>query len=447
MDISKLNKFNAFIAINLAVMNNEPEQLAAKTPVSEATLPAGTTFALADNISTSALKTTCASYLLEDYQPPFDSTAAQKMEAKGAMLVGKTNLDEFGVGAWGKSSYFGAVKNPLNVKHTAGSGAAAAVASGAVSLALGADRWGELRQSAAYCGVIGFKPTYGRISRSGLIDCAPSLEQLGIIARDTAGLAAALETISGGDLKDPTSYAGAVPPYAKLLQEKAGNVKAALPTGWTDAPHLTAEIKEAFNERINGISKNAFPVETVSLPHLDQSLITALIIGAVEAYSNMSNYDGIRFGLRTKGKHLQEMYRLTRTEGFSRAIKQFLTFGALISSGKYYNDYFLNAQKMRTIIKKELEQCLEQYDLIIIPTTPFKAPALEEEDDNNGYLLPDAAAYYTAAANLAGMPAITVPLPAQNKGDLPVAALQIIAKAWDEPLLLQTTRLLENSNL
>ena len=444
MDINLLNKLNAFISLDPAAITGEMDPFGGKTPGSETVSSASVTFALADNISTTGLKTTCASSMLKDYQSPFNSSAAQKLNATGALLVGKTNMDEFGMGTWGKSSYFGAVKNPCNVKHTAGSGAAAAVASGSVTLALAGDRFGELRQSAAYCGVLGLKPTYGRISRNGLIDCAPSLEQLGIIARKTVDLASALETISGADPQDPTSYKGDVPPYANLLQENIGPIKIAVPAGWEDVPYLTAELKEAFTEGLNGLDKTTFQVKTVPLHHLHQSLVTAIIIGAVETFSNMSNYDGIRFGLRGNGKHLQEMYRLTRTVGFSSQIKQFLTFGALISSGKYINEYFLKAQKMRTIIKRELEECLQQYDLIIAPTTPFKAPALQEEDhENNGNLLPDSAASYTAAANITGLPAITIPLPGRNADKLPAAALHFIAKAWNEPLLLQTAQLLE----
>ncbi len=431
LDIEKQKNLNAFISL-------------ASATISE-TEPAGVvTFALADNICTTELKTTCASPMLKDYQPPFGSSAALKLKEKGALLVGKTNMDEFGVGTWGKSSYYGAVKNPWNEKHTAGSGAAAAVASGAVTVALATDRWGELRQSAAYCAVMGLKPTYGRVSRSGLIDCAPSLEQLGIIAGNTVDLATALEAISGNDPQDPTSYKGDVPSYTDLLQETTGTIKVAVPGGWADDPYITKEVKEAFSHGLSRLNKTYFQVETVALPHLRHSLITAVIIGAVEAFSNMSNYDGIRFGLRAKGSHLQEMYRLTRTEGFSSEVKQFLTFGALISSGKYYKDYFVKAQKMRTIIKREIDECLQQYDLIITPTTPFKAPPLGGGvKGSNESLLPDSAASYTAAANLAGLPAMTMPLPSRGTDTLPTAAFHFTAKAWDETLLLQAAQLLE----
>ena len=426
MDINKMKSLNAFISFNPAVTNGKQiGQASVKTAALD-----GTSFALADNICTTTLKTTCASRTLEAYQPAFGSIAGQKLEDKGALLVGKTNMDEFGMGTWGQSSYFGAVKNPWNEKHTAGSGAAAAVACGAVTLALAADRLGEVRQAAAYCGVIGLKPTYGRVSRSGLIDCAPSLEQLGIIAKDSASLAAALETISGHDPKDTTSFKTEVPPYVNLSQEKLNSVKVAVPEEW-----------KAFAD-VAGLNKTIFQVKTVSLQFFKHALVTAYIIAAVEAFSSMSNFDGVRFGLRGEGKHLQEMYRLTRTKGFSSLVKEFLTFGALISYGKYYKDYFLRAQKMRSIIKKELEDCLQQYDLLLVPAVPFNAPSLE--NGVTGSKLPDNAAYYSAAANLSGLPAITCPLPGYGAAEgLPAAGLQLMAKAWNETLLLQTVRFLE----
>lgn len=437
MDIEKQKKLNTFISLHT-------DESPGKTGGSAATSPlSGVPFALADNICTENLKTTCASRLLETYQPPFSSSAAQKLQAQGAVLAGKTNMDEFGMGTWGRSSHFGPAKNPLAEKHTAGSGAAAAVADGAVSLALAADRWGEVRQAAAYCRILGLKPTYGRVSRNGLIDCAPSLEQLGILAGSSKTMAAALEAISGPDPLDPTSAWEDVPPYGELLQQNPPTLKVAVPAAWSETSALSRETKEAFAAELGELDKSLFQLETIPFQYLEYSLVTALIIGAVEAFSNLSNMDGIRFGLRGGGKHLQEMYRLTRTEGFSSQLKELLTFGALVSSGKYYNDYFLRAQKMRTLIKDELDACLQQYDLILLPATPFPAPLLE-----NGIpagILPDTAATYTAAANLAGIPALTVPLP--SRGDtaekLPPTGLQFMAKGWDENLLLQTARIFE----
>lgn len=438
MDKSKLEKLNAFISF----YEQKPDTTQASCSSSAAL--ADMSFALADNICTSELKTTCASRMLENYKPSFGSTAGRKLQEKGALLAGKSNMDEYGVGAWGRSSAYGPVKNPWNLKHTAGSGAAAAVACRAVKVALAADRWGEVRQAAAYCGTLGLKPTYGRVSRKGLVDGAPSLEQLGIIAAGSAELSAALEAVSGKDPLDPTSAQEEVPPYGSLLQEKLDTVKVAVPEQWADVPRLTTEIKEAFAQSLDTFKQTSLQVETVSLPHLQHALSTAVIIGAVEAYSSMSNFDGVRFGFRKKGNHLQEMYRVTRTEGFSSMTKVLLTFGALISSGKYYHDYFLRAQKMRTVILKELEACLRQYDLLLLPTTPFQAPALQNgADDSSNGIVPDSAAVYTAAANLAGLPALNYPLPASAQGDKLPTGLQFIAKAWDETLLLKTARLLE----
>ncbi len=439
------SEFNIFINFNPNDITKESERLAGKVG-SGAELPlAGVPFCLADNICTLELKTTCGSRMLASYRPLTEDGAVRRLKEKGALLAAKGNMDEFGIGAGGRNSFFGAIKNPCNPEHTGGSGAAAAVASGAVSFSLATDRCGELRQAAAYCGVLGLKPTYGRISRQGLIDSAPSMEQAGIIARQTKDLASALSIVCGADPQDPTSSSCGVPDFNALIEEKPRSVKIALPYLWDDLAALEGEVKDAIAALLCRLEGNYFSLETVPLEYFHHASTTAAMISAVEAFSNLSNYDGVRFGFRGESKHLHDMYRQTRTEGFSSNLKKFLTFGALISSGKYYHDCFLKAQKMRSLIKDELEKCLLQYDLLVVPTVPFKAPLL---GSGISPLLPDFAAYYTAAASLAGLPALTFPLkdPAQ-KGGLPVAGLQLIGKAWDEKTLLQVSLLLEEELL
>jgi aspartyl-tRNA(Asn)/glutamyl-tRNA(Gln) amidotransferase subunit A len=439
-------KFNAFIDFDPAIIDREIIHISGLLHNGEETSLSGVPYALADNICTASLKTTCASRMLASYQFPFEATAAQRLKENGALLTGKTNMDEFAMSASGVNSCFGAVKNPWDGKHTAGSGAAAAVAYGAVTFALEQDRCGELRQSAAYCGALGLKPTYGRISRSGLVEFAPSLEQIGIIAMKTVDLAAVLAIISGPDPLDPTSCnADDVPAYSGLLHEKAKPIKVAVPESWGETAYLEEAIKNIFTTKLQQMEEDIFQVETVSMPYFRCAPVTAAIISAVEAFSNLSNYDGVRFGFRETGKHLQEMYRQTRTDGFSGALKQFLTFGAMVSSGKFYHDYFLKAQKMRTLIKQELEECLGMYDLVVVPTTPCRAPALK-----NGFkecLLPDPAASYTAAANLAGMPALTFPILMRDEtGGINTAGLHLMAKPWNEAILLQAALILEKTN-
>ena len=438
-------KFNAFIDFDPATIDREIARIAGMLQNGEEAPLAGVPFALADNICTAALKTTCASRMLADYQPQVEATVAQRLKEKGAILTCKTNMDEFAMSASGENSCFGAVKNPWDEKHTAGSGAAAAVAFGAVTFALEQDRCGELRQSAAYCGTLGLKPTYGRVSRSGLIEFAPSLEQIGVIANKTTDLAAALDIISGSDPLDPTSFRGSVPAYTGLLQEKVKPLKVAVPESWSETPYLEESIKNIFTAKLQEMEKDIFQLETISMPFFRHAPVTAAIISAVEAFSNLSNYDGVRIGFREAGKHLQEMYRQTRTAGFSGPLKQFLTFGAMASAGKFYHDCFLKAQKMRTLIKQELEECLGEYDLVVVPTTPFRAPVLK-----NGFigcLLPDPATAYTAAANLAGLPALTFPVFMRDAaGGINAAALNFMAKAWDESILLRAALSLEKTN-
>lgn len=434
-------KFNAFINYDPLHISKERERLAASMGNGVKLPLAGVPFALADNICTATLKTTCASRMLASYQPLAEEGAARKLRERGAILVGKTNMDEFSVGASGKNSFFGAVMNPHDQKYAAGSGAAAAVAGGAVSFALATDRWGELRQAASYCGVMGLKPTYGRISRQGLIDSAPSLEQAGIIAAQIPDLAAALDAVCGFDVQDPTSAEADIPDFSDLQPETLQSVKIAVLQNWNEPAYLEEGVRDTFAAALQKINGNIISVEAVALDHFHHACMTASIISAVEAFSNLSNYDGVRFGFRGDSKYLHDMYRQTRTDGFGTVLKQFLTFGALVSAGKYYEQYFLKAQKLRSLIKSELEDCLQQCDLIVLPATPTKAPLLENGDLS---LLSDVTAYYTAAANLAGLPALTLPLkPPGEVGPMPSAGLQLIGRAWDEKLLLQVGLLLE----
>jgi len=437
-------KCNAFIKFDPELIEKGIKDISQKIAQNKKLPLAGVSFGLSDAICAGGTTTTCASRMLESYRPPFEASVVLKLKEWGAFPAGKTNMDEFNLGATGKNSFFGEIKNPWDTEYTAGSGAAAAVSSRAVNFALAPDGCGELRHSASYCGIPALKPTYGRVSRKGLVDVAPSLDQIGIMAPSVLDLAAILEAISGYDPEDPTSFAHEVPSYTLLLQEKEniGPFKVAVPENWAEAPYLEEGIKKAFLETLEYLKKENFQVQMVSLPNFSHSIVTAAIIRAVEAFSSLGNYDGVRFGLRVEGSHLQEMYRKSRTEGFGSNLKQFLTFGALISAGNYYGRVFQKAQKMRTLIIKELESCLQSFDLLFIPAVPFQAPLLSSND--KACLLPDPAGYYTAAANLAGLPAITIPVPAESVSGS--AGVQFIGKAFDEAKLLQAGLLLEKEN-
>ena len=431
-------KYNAFISFDPQLIADEIDVIKNKVHSSKNLSLLGVPFALGDNISTSEQKTTCASKILSAYQPPFDARVTSILKEKGAIVAGKTNMNEFGVGCSGDSSFFKAVKNPWDTKNTAGNGAAAAVLTGAVKLSLASDAVGELRQAASYCGVMALKPTYGRISRRGLLDYASSLEQIGIISNNTRDLAAAMEALFGYDQEDVSTLDAEVPAYTLMLDNTSSKIQAALPEDWSDAPFLQDDIKILFQEQIGKLQDLGIKIDLITLPHFRYASTAAAIISAVEAFSNLANYDGIRFGYRGEAKHLQEMYTQTRSEGFSSKLKKFLTFGSLISTANYYNDYFLQSQKMRSVITNELDTCLQKYDLILTPTTPFTATSLDHNSTFNGNL-PDPACYYTAAANLTGLPALTFPV---NGAGLPFG-LQFMGKRENEVELLKTALLLE----
>ncbi|MGI5876604.1 MAG: amidase family protein [Dethiobacteria bacterium] len=432
--------FNLFISLN--TFENMNKALTESEDKNGQNLPLmGVHFVLGDNICSSELKTTCASKMLSSYQPPFDATVSVRLKNKGAFMLGKTNMEEFGVGCTGNSSFFNTVKNPLEKNHLAGNGAAAAVASGVAALALASDARGELRQAASFCGVPAIKPTAGRISRLGLIDHASSLEQIGVIANWVGDLALTLETIAGTDPGDPVTLKTEPPSYLFSLQGNNEKPSFAIPEDWAEAPFLEEEIRAGFQNQLQALKKAGFEIELISLPYFKYASAVTEIISSVEAFSNFSNLDGIRFGFRKEGKHLQELYTRTRSEGFSSKLKKFLSFGALNSKGSYYQNYFVKAQKVRSMIKKELHKTLSRY-ILLTPTTPFTAPLLNSKE--NEWQIPEPACFFTAVANLAGFPALTYPVKTASK--LPWG-LQLIGKPDDESTLFRTALLLEKADI
>lgn len=395
---------------------------------------------LGDNICTKKLKTTCGSKILEDYLSPFNAFAVDKLLEAGVIITGKTNIDEFGIGDARGISHFAQSKNPLETGRTSGSGAACAVAAGAAVFGLGSDARGGLRQSAAYCGTAGLKPTYGRVSRYGLVDYAPSLDQIGILGKTARDIALVLECISGKDIRDAANVDYPGPVYAGDIESKETKFKIGVPVEWPNSDSLETEVKNLFNEELEKLKDIGFEIVDIKLPSLPHSAAVASIIGAVEASSNLANYDGIRFGFRADGsKHLQEMYIQTRTEALGSFVKNFLTFGTLVSSEKHFQEIFVPAQKMRTKIKEEMQNALKKVDLIATPTVPLRSPLLEDLADN--FSLDNAADFYTSAANLAGLPALSIPIKPE-KG-LP-AGLHLTGRAFEETSLLKAFHALEN---
>lgn len=440
---SKSQNLQIFISFEPQAIFQEVSAIKQRVQSGKSLPLAGATVALGDNFCTAGLVTTCASRMLSSYEPPLTARTVEALREQGSVIIGKANMEEFGLGSTGNSSHYGAVKNPWDPDRTAGCGAAAATATLA-SLALATDSCGEARQAASFCGILALKPSYGRISRRGVVEYAPSLTQPGLMARNTRDLALALEATAGEDPGDPTSLKLPVPGYfSRVHQGRKGKgpLKVALLEDWDALPTLETEVREAFQAQLDGLFKAGLEVEAVSLPSFRESSLAAAVISAVEAFSNLANYDGVRFGYRAEGPSLQEMYTATRTSGFSSKLKQFITFGALVSSEKYYTSYFVKSQKMRTRIARELESCLEEYDLVLTPTVPFTAPRLE--GPRVAWQLPDPAHFFTAAANLSGLPALTFPLPSASA--LPVG-LQFIGRFGDEAALLEAAQLLENMN-
>ena len=427
--------FNAFTSLN-SYLSSDIKALKGFTAENSSLPLAGVPYILEDTICTTQMKSTCSSKFLSSFVPPFDAHVHSILREKGAVLTGKGNTEEFALGSSGDSSYFSSPLNPWNKENIAGSGAAAAVSAGGAVIGLGVDTNGELRQSAAFNGVFALKPSYGKISRRGVIGYSPSLEQVGIYARSTPDLATALEHITVLDEKDPTCIKSEIPSYTSLLREILPTLTVAVPEDWeTSFVHkATAENFKRFIEQLRNFE---IEVKYVPLNYYKYSSTAASVISAVEAFSTLSNLDGVRFGLREEGKHLQDMYLQTRSNGFSSKLKKFLGFGALASREDYYNPCFRQSQKLRSLIKQEIEDCLNTYDLLLTPTTPFASPALNE---SKSFSLPEATAYYTSSANLTGYPALQMPLTAP--GTLPLG-VQFLGQENEEVLLLKLSFLLE----
>ena len=397
---------------------------------------AGLPVAIKDNICTEGVRTTCSSKMLENFIPPYDSTVVKKLKEQGCILIGKTNLDEFAMGSSTENSSFGATRNPWDVARVPGGssgGSAAAVAADMCIAALGSDTGGSIRQPAAFCGVVGLKPTYGRVSRYGLVAFASSLDQIGPITKNVKDSAILLNIISGYDLCDSTSADLAVPDFTSALGQDIKGMKLGVPKEYF-IEGIDKEVAKSVNAAINKLeSLGAIPVE-ISLPHTGYAVATYYILATSEASSNLARYDGVKYGLRVEGGDLIDMYMKTREAGFGAEVKRRIILGTYTLSSGYYDAYYKKAQQVRTLVKQDFEKAFEKVDVIVTPTTPSPAfKAGEKTDDPLQMYLAD---IFTISVNLAGVPGISVPcgFTLQN---LPVG-LQIIGKYFDEETLLKT---------
>jgi aspartyl-tRNA(Asn)/glutamyl-tRNA(Gln) amidotransferase subunit A len=401
---------------------------------------AGLPIAVKDNLCTQGLATTCSSKMLQEFVPPYNATAVDRLLTQDAILIGKLNMDEFAMGSTSESSFFGAVINPQDPNRVPGGssgGSAAAVASNSVLATLGTDTGGSIRQPAACCGVVGLKPTYGRVSRYGLISYASSLDQIGPIAKDVAGTAAILQFIAGADSRDTTCSQLAVPDFSALLNQDIRGLKIGIPKeyfeGMADAP------KQTLLKALDRLKAQGAELVDVSLPNLKYAISTYYVIATAEASSNLSRFDGVRYTYRSpNARNLEELYTNSRSEGFGSEVKRRILLGAFVLSSGYYDAYYVQAQKMRAAIRNDFQNALADCHVLASPVLPDHPLMVGEgQKDPFKMYLSD---IDTVSVNLAGLPAISVPCGICEGLSV---GLQLIGRDFDEPRLLQVAAAVE----
>ena len=405
----------------------------------------GMPLAIKDNLCTDGVATTCSSRMLQNFVPPYDATVIAKLKEQEYILLGKTNLDEFAMGSSTENSAFGPSRNPWNLHCVPGGssgGAAAAVAADECVAALGSDTGGSIRQPAAFCGVVGLKPTYGRVSRYGLVAFASSLDQIGPITKDVPDAALLLNAIAGHDPMDSTSADLPVPDYMKALKKKdVKKLKVGVPEEFF-AEGLDPEVEQAVRAAIEELKSLGGQITEIQLPRTDAAIAVYYVIATAEASSNLARYDGVKYGLRAKEtKDLLDLYMKTRAEGFGPEVKRRIMLGTYALSSGYYDAYYGKAQAVRTLIRQDFDVAFNEVDLIVTPVTPTPAFKLGEKSENPLQMyLSD---IYTISVNLAGLPAISVPC-GFSKGGLPIG-LQLIGRAFEEETLLRAAHAYEQS--
>jgi len=402
----------------------------------------GIPIGIKDNIVTKGLKTTCASQLLDNFVPVYDATVVEKLASANTVTIGKLNMDEFAMGSSNENSSYKQVKNPWDLTRVPGGssgGSAASVAAGEVPFSLGSDTGGSIRQPAAFCGVVGLKPTYGRVSRYGLVAFASSLDQIGPITRSVEDNAFVLQKIAGYDERDSTSADIDVPDYLSALDKDIKGLKIGVPKEYL-GEGVNEDVKKQVKQALKHLEDLGATWEEVSLPHSKYALATYYLLASSEASANLARFDGIRYGIRKEQENLIETYKQTRTAGFGDEVKRRIMLGTFALSSGYYDAYYKKAQKVRTLIKQDFEDLFLNYDVIVGPTTPTTAFKLGEnlEDPLTMY----ANDILTIPVNLAGVPAISIPCGLAN--GLPVG-LQIIGKHFDEETVYRVAHAFEQA--
>ncbi len=402
----------------------------------------GLPIAIKDNIMVKGTKTTCASKMLFNFESIYDATVIKRLKQSGANFIGKTNMDEFAMGSSCETSFFGPVRNPWDRKRVSGGssgGSAAAVASGLAIASLGSDTGGSIRQPASFCGVVGLKPTYGRVSRFGLVAFASSLDQIGPITRDVKDASLLMNIIAGFDQNDSTSVNIEASNYLECLSEDLSGVRIGV---YEDAlTSVSDDIARSIDNAIDTFTKLGAVIKKVELPHIKYSISDYYIIACAEASSNLARFDGVKYGYRSQTQSLEEMYVNTRSEGFGAEVKRRIMLGTYVLSSGYYDAYYLRALRLRNLIKMDFDTAFSNLDAIILPTTPTDAFKIGEVTKPLDMYLSDT---FTIPANLAGLPAISVPC-GISSNNLPLG-LQILSNVFREDILLKVAYAFEQQH-
>ncbi|MGD6876212.1 Asp-tRNA(Asn)/Glu-tRNA(Gln) amidotransferase subunit GatA [Bacillus infantis] len=438
------SQVGAFLALNEEEARRQAKHLDEKLGTEESKgLLFGMPIGIKDNIVTKGLRTTSASKILEDFDPIYNATVMDHLHNAETITIGKLNMDEFAMGSSNENSGFGNVRNPWNLEKVPGGssgGSAAAVAAGEVPFALGSDTGGSIRQPASYCGVVGLKPTYGRVSRFGLVAFASSLDQIGPITRNVEDNAYLLQAISGLDPNDSTSADVPVDHYASVLTGDVKGLRIAVPKEYL-AEGVDEEVRQSVLDALKVLENLGAVWEEVSLPHSKYALAAYYLLSSSEASANLARFDGVRYGYRSPdAETLMELYKKSRAQGFGDEVKRRIMLGTFALSSGYYDAYYKKAQKVRTLIKKDFEEVFQSYDVIIGPTAPTPAFNIGENIDDP--LTMYANDILTIPVNLAGTPAISVPCGYSNGMPL---GLQIIGKYFDESTIYRTAHAFEQA--
>jgi aspartyl-tRNA(Asn)/glutamyl-tRNA(Gln) amidotransferase subunit A len=437
-------ELNAFLVLSEERAYAQADRIDALVAIGKPLPPlAGVPIAIKDVLSTRGTTTTCGSKILEHYVPPYDATAVERLEAAGAVLLGKTNCDEFAMGSSNENSAYGPVLNPEATDRIPGGssgGSAAAVAAGLAVAALGTDTGGSIRQPGAMCGVPAMMGSYGRVSRYGLIAFASSLDRIGPFANNARDVAAVLRTIAGRDANDSTSTTAPVPDYVSEIGKSVAGLRIGIPKEYF-GEGMDPEVRKKIEAGIEVLKKLGCKMIDIQMPHTDYAIAVYYIIATAEASSNLARYDGVRYGLRVNDDSLLAMYRKTRGAGFGAEVKRRIVLGTFVLSAGYYDAYYLKGQKVRALIARDFRDAFSKVDAIVTPTSPV--PAFKLGERTNDPLQMYLADIYTVTGSLAGIPGISVPC-GRIYGKLPVG-LQIFGPAFGESRVLQLAHAFEQA--